>query len=41
MYIIDLADSKCTNTSTNLFMNPYVILDIDGLLPQQDAILNN
>lgn len=41
MYVIGLADSKCTNTSINLFMNPYVILDVDGLLLQQDVMLNN
>lgn len=41
MYIIGLADSKSTNASINLFMNPYVILDVDGLLLQQDVMLNN
>lgn len=41
MYIISLADSKSTNTSINPFMNPYVILDVDGLLLQQDVMLNN
>lgn len=41
MYIISLAESKSTNTSINLFMNPYVILDVDGLLLQQDIMLNN
>lgn len=41
MYIIGLADSKSINTSINLFMIPYVILDVDGLLLQQDVMLNN
>lgn len=41
MYIISLAESKSTNTSINLFMNPYVILDVDGVLLQQDIMLNN
>lgn len=41
MYIIGLADSKSTNTSINLFMIPYVIVYVDGLLLQQDVTLNN
>lgn len=41
MYVIGLAGSKCTNTHINLFMNPYVMLDADGLLLQQDVTLNN
>lgn len=41
MYIISLADSKSTNTSINPFMNPYVTLDVDELLLQEDVMLNN